>query len=124
MSGIAGGSEQFSAGESGLVKQPLDCAVRAFIITYIVYCRHHGLGHLLNLRCCKPTYDSIQTPTILSISFDPAGYLKCIGSLQTHIYKPDVHVRRHYRQVLQLNQRKRKNDHVCMARLRNSVPNN
>ena len=57
MSGIAGGSEQFSAGESGLVKQPLDCAVRAFMITYmyIVYCRHHGLGHLLNLRCCKPT---------------------------------------------------------------------
>ena len=88
VSGIAGGSEQFSAGESGLVKQPLDCAVRAFIITYIVYCRHHGLGHLLNLRCCKPTV--YKTPTILSISFDSAGYLKCIGSLQTPIYKPDV----------------------------------
>ena len=89
MSGIAGGSEQFSAGESRLVKQTLDCAVRAFIITYIVYCHHHGLGRLLNLRCCKPTFDSIQTP-ILSISFDSAGYLTCIGSLQTHIYKPDV----------------------------------
>ena len=38
MSGIAGGSEQFSAGESGLVKQRLDCAVRAFIISYIVSC--------------------------------------------------------------------------------------
>ena len=26
-------------------EQTLDCAVRAFIITYIVvYCRHHGLG--------------------------------------------------------------------------------
>ena len=31
-----------------------------------------------------------KTPTILSISFDSAGYLTCIGSLQTHIYKPDV----------------------------------
>ena len=32
MSGIAGGSIQFSAGVSGLVKKPLDCAVSAFII--------------------------------------------------------------------------------------------
>ena len=31
-SGIAVGSEQFSAGVSGLVKKTLDCAVRAFII--------------------------------------------------------------------------------------------
>ena len=67
MSGIAGGSEQFSAGESGLVKQPLARAVRAFIMTYIVYCRHHGLGHLLNLWCCKQTYEK-KTPTIFPLT--------------------------------------------------------
>ena len=32
VSGIAGGSYQFSARVSGLVKKPLDCAVRTFMI--------------------------------------------------------------------------------------------
>ena len=56
VSGIAGGSEQFSAGVSGLVKKPLDCTVGKLIVythapaSFTVLSVVHNFKHHLQNR--------------------------------------------------------------------------
>ena len=82
--GLQGAQNNSPRGERAGEKT-LDCAVRAFIIPIYLLSSPRTRSPV---KCQLTTVN--KTPTILYISFDSAGCLTCIGSLQTHIYKPDV----------------------------------